>query len=687
MEAITGQRFKQSFKYIRAFIILSGLALMIIFLIYLSILGYAKLLGPPPLSVPKSSIFYSADGSVLGETNTSQKRYWVKLSDISPALVEATVSVEDQHFFEHGGFDPKRIAGAILADLHAMAKVQGASTITQQYARNLFLQHDKTWKRKLEEAFYTIRIEMNYSKEEILEGYLNTIYYGHGSYGVQAASKYYFGKAAENLTVAEASMLAGIPKGPSRYSPFVSEQNAKERQKIVLGAMQSNGYLNKNETVQAYSEQLDFKGQEEAADDQFAPYFQDAVKQALRTQLHLDERSIELGGLSIYTTLDANMQKEAEKNFEEVISKNTDIQGSLVSMNPKTGEVKAMVGGRDYSQSSFNRATQASRQPGSTMKPILYYAALEQGFTPSTQLRSELTTFTYDEGKSSYTPHNFNNQYADEDITMAQALALSDNVYAVKTHLFLKENSLINTARRFGIESPLSNVPSLALGTSGVKVLEMVNAYSMFANGGKKVEPIFISKVVNHKGEIIYEHTPAKEKVLDPDLAFEMTSLLTGMFDQKLNGYSSVTGSTIASQLTRPYAGKSGSTEYDSWMIGFTPQLVTGVWTGYDDSKKIVSSIEKRYSKSIWAGFMENALADQPVKKFKPSANVVGVYVNPASGKLATENCPVSRLTYYVKGTEPSEYCTEHLGDKHSKQEKHHKEKKVPWYKRIWGHE
>ncbi|MBM7690639.1 1A family penicillin-binding protein [Peribacillus deserti] len=687
MEAITGQRFKQSFKYIRAIIILSGLALMIVFVIYLSILGYAKLLGAPPLAVPKSSIYYSADGSVLGETNTAQKRYWVKLSDVSPALVKATVSVEDQHFFEHGGFDPKRIAGAVLADIHAMAKVQGASTITQQYARNLFLQHDKTWKRKLEEAFYTIRIEMNYSKEEILEGYLNTIYYGHGSYGVQAASKYYFGKDAKDLTLAEASLLAGIPKGPSRYSPFVSKENAKDRQKIVLGAMQSSGYLKKNAAVQAYSEPLEFKGEQESAADQFAPYFQDAVKQALRTQLHLDERSIELGGLSIYTTLDTKIQKQAESTFDTIISKSSDIQGSLVSMNPKTGEVKAMVGGRDYSQSSFNRATQASRQPGSTMKPILYYAALEQGFTPSTLLRSELTTFTYDNGKASYTPHNFNNQYAEDDITMAQALAMSDNVYAVKTHLFLEEGSLIKTARRFGIQSPLSNVPSLALGTSGVKVLEMVNAYSLFANGGKKVEPIFINKVVNHKGEVIYEHMPEKEKVLEPGLAFEMTSLLTGMFDKKLNGYSSVTGSTIASQLTRPYAGKSGSTEYDSWMVGYTPQLVTGVWTGYDDSKKIVSSTEKRYAKTIWAGFMESALGDQPVKKFKPPANVVGVYVNPASGKLATENCPVSRLMYYVKGTEPAEYCTEHLGDSHAKKEKHAKHKKVPWYKRIWGHE
>ncbi|WP_409290731.1 transglycosylase domain-containing protein [Peribacillus sp. SCS-37] len=686
MEAMTGQRFKQSMKIFRAIAILTGAGLAILFLIYLAVLGYAKLLGPPPLAVPKSTIFYSADGGEIGETNTNQKRYWVKLADISPYLAEAAISVEDQHFYKHGGFDPKRIAGAVLADVRAMSKVQGASTITQQYARNLFLHHEKTWKRKLEEAFYTIRIEMNYSKEQILEGYLNTIYYGHGSYGIQAASRYYFGKDARELTLAEASLLAGIPKGPYRYSPYMSLENAKNRQRIVLRAMNKTGYIKKEEIAAASAKNLKFKDQQQEKQENTAPYFQDAVKQALRTQLNLDERSIELGGFSVYTTLDPKLQELAEESFNSVFAPDSEIQGSLVSMNPRTGEVKALVGGRDYEKSPFNRAVQASRQPGSTMKPILYYAALEQGFTPSTKLRSELTTFTYDGGKSSYTPHNYNNQYADKDITLAQALALSDNVYAVKTHLFLKPNSLIGSARRFGISSPLSDVPSLALGTSGVKLTEMVNAYSHFANGGKEVRPIFIKKVVNHEGEVIYEYKHKKKQVLDADLAFEMTALLTGMFDSKLNGYASVTGSTIASNLTRPYAGKSGSTEYDSWMVGYTPQLVTGVWSGYDDSRKIQSSLEKGYTKKIWAGFMEDAMRGEPVKKFKPTEGVIGVYINPESGKLAAKGCPVKRFTYFIKGSEPTEYCTEHLKDGPAKAEKSHHKGKTPWYKRLWGH-
>ena len=254
MELIPSERFKRTTKYVRAFIILATIGLAILFVLLLSLLIYAKILGPPPLAVPQSTLYYSHDGNVIGESDNGQKRYWVGLDTISPELVQATVAVEDRQFYSHKGFDIKRIGGAILADIRAMSKVQGASTITQQYARNLFLDHDKTWSRKLNEAFYTIRLEMNYTKNEILEGYLNTIYYGHGAYGAQAASQYYFGKDAKDLTLPEASMLAGIPKGPSNYSPLDNLEKAKSRQKVVLQAMGTKEYISeadKEEAIQA----------------------------------------------------------------------------------------------------------------------------------------------------------------------------------------------------------------------------------------------------------------------------------------------------------------------------------------------------------------------------------------------------------------------------------------------------
>ncbi|MEH7074414.1 transglycosylase domain-containing protein [Neobacillus drentensis] len=685
MEIMTDQGFRKTIKYLRAVIIISLIGMVCMLILFLGILGYAKILGAPPLAVPQSTLFFADDGSLIGESNSGQKRYWVGLKDISPDLVAATISIEDKNFYEHHGFDFKRIVGAVLADVQALGKVQGASTITQQYARNLFLEHDKTWSRKLHEAFYTIRIEMNYSKKEILEGYLNTIYYGNGSYGVEAASQYYFGKKASDLNLAEASMLAGIPKGPGIYSPLASMEHAKSRQAIILKSMVKNHYITNKEAIDAAMRPVKIVGTHNVQKVKVAPYFQDAVRNALKNQLHLDDRTIALGGLKVYTTLNRKQQEAAESQVHKYVANLSEIQVGLVAIDPKNGYVKAMIGGRDYEKSSFNRAVQAIRQPGSTIKPLLYYAALEQGFTPSSTMRSEFTTFHFDDGQPDYTPHNFNNKYANGEITLAQALAVSDNIFAVKTHLFLGEETLIDTAKKFGLSSKMAQVPSLALGTSGVRVIEMANAYSLFANGGKKVSPTLITRVEDYNGHVIFEKENEAEKILDPAKAYVMTQMMTGIFDPKLNGYARVTGSTIMNDLTRPYAGKSGSTETDSWMIGYTPQLVTAVWAGYDMGKPIDLVAEKTYAKNIWANFMEEALNGKPVKSFKaPKEGVTGVYVDPENGKLATKDCPVRRYTYYVTGTEPTEYCTEHLKS-HEALPGEHKDtnKKVPWYKKI----
>jgi 1A family penicillin-binding protein len=659
MEVITNNRLRQTLKYIRALFLIGLFLLILVMVGMFGMFLYAKIEGPPPLSVPQSTIFYGADGTVIGENHYGQTRYWVPLESISPHLIDATISIEDKRFFEHHGFDYMRIAGAAIADLKAMAKVQGASTISQQYARNLFLEHEKTWKRKVIEALYTLRLEINYTKEQIIEGYLNTIYYGHGAYGIEAASHYYFDKQAKDLTLSEATLLAGIPKGPGHYSPIDHFDNAKKRQKVIVNSMIENKMITEEQAQHVLEEKLEPYGRFDIKRQNIAPYFQDAVKQALQSVTSLTDRTIEMGGLRVYTTLDPTLQAIAESRMESTIDPNSEIQASVVIIHPSTGEVKALIGGRNYSESQFNRATQARRQPGSTFKPFLYYTAVEQGFTPSTQLRSEYTTFQYGEG--TYSPSNYNDYYANDTITLAQAIALSDNVYAVKTHMSLGESALVDASRRLGISGKLPTVPSLALGTSTVRIVDMVNAYGILANGGKKIEPTFIKKIVDHNGEVIYEQSKTKEQILDKDAAFVTTHMMTGMFDEKLNDYTKVTGRTIMDQLTRVYAGKSGTTSTDSWMIGYSPNLVAGVWIGYDKDYTLDLTAEKKYAKTIWASIMEEALKDEPVHAFKPPSGVVGVYVNPDNGHLASESCPVVRLTYYVKGTEPTDYCQDHL--------------------------
>ena len=671
-------------KYKRLFFTtLFSCVLLFVFSLFIIIIA-AKIMGPPPVAVPQTSFFYANDDTVMGQSNGIQKRYNVSLEQISPYVKDATLSIEDQRFYHHHGFDIKRITGAIIADIKAMAKVQGASTITQQYARNLYLDHDKTWKRKLLEAMYTIRLEVNYSKNHILEGYLNTIYYGHGAYGIEAASRMYFNKTAKDLTLAEASMLAGVPKGPSLYSPYLKEARAKQRQSLILDEMVEQGYITKEQASSAKKEKLVFASLDTKEVAEVAPYFQDAVQASLLHDAGLDEQALQRGGLRIYTTLDPKLQAIAEQSIKDNIPETTDIQTALVSMNPKTGEVAALVGGKDYEASQFNRAIQAARQPGSTFKPFLYYAALEKGFTPATRLKSEYTVFTLGDGVSKYKPKNYKDYYADDFVTMAQALAVSDNVYAVKTNLFLGEDSLTKTAKQFGITSSLKDVPSLALGTSPVKPIEMVNAYSMFANGGKQIKPTFIRRVVDHEGNILYDAHLESKQVLDKNNTFVMEEMMTGMFNQKLSGYASVTGQSLLPKLSRTYAGKSGSTETDSWMIGFTPQLVTGVWVGYDKPKSISNPAEQGYAKKIWADTMEKGLDGQPKKEFKQPSDVVALDINPENGKIATKGCPTSVKMYFTKGTEPTEYCMDHVDDKEEFEKAGKEKKKDSWWKKYF---
>ncbi|MDE5414652.1 transglycosylase domain-containing protein [Alkalihalobacterium chitinilyticum] len=679
MEVIVKRRSRRKVSWFRRLFRFSLLLIVLSMLAAVLLLTYLKMEGAPVLQVSQTTRLLDANDVIIGESHQGQNRYWVPLEEISEQLLNATLSIEDRKFYDHYGFDPTRIAGAVVANVKSGGKAQGASTITQQYARNLYLTHDKTWKRKFNEALYALRLEMYYTKDEILEGYLNTIYYGHGAYGIEAAARHFFNKKASDLNLAEASLLAGIPKGPSYYSPQNDFERAKQRQELILRSMVQTGHITSAEAEAAKNKPLELAISEKEDTGAIGPYFQEYVRNLLIEEYNIDEALVEQGGLQIFTTLDRDMQAEAERWVEIELGPTEELQAALVAVDPRTGDVKALVGGRNYLQSPFNRATQARRSPGSTFKPFLYYAALEHGFTPSSTLLSEATTFTFDDGRPDYSPSNFNNNYANDFVTLLQALAFSDNIFAVKTHLFLDTETLVETAARFGINSRLENIPSLALGSNDVQLLELTNSYSSFTNGGKRVEPRFIRKVIDKTGQVIFEKEPVTEQILDPKLAFIMTDIMTAMFDRSINDYASVTGGSVAHLVNRPVAGKSGSTPFDSWMVGYTPQLVTGVWVGYDLEKRLNHATEGQIAKRIWAQFTEHALKDDLKLDFHKPPGVTGVYINPKNGLLATDECPVKRLTYFVSGTEPTEYCQAHMPEEPevemTEEEVHEKEK------------
>ncbi|MDL4839097.1 transglycosylase domain-containing protein [Aquibacillus rhizosphaerae] len=655
--------FKIKHKPLRWLIISSCSIVFLMVGFVMAIFVYAYSLGPPALTNEQNTVYYSDSGDVIGEERGPESRYWVDLNDMDSQLIEATLITEDRRFYEHSGFDLKRIIGAAIQDIRSMSMVQGASTITQQYARNLYLSHEKTWKRKLKEALYTIRLEMFYEKDELLEGYLNTIYYGHGAYGVEAASRYFFNTSADNLSIAEATLLAGIPKGPTYYSPFHHYQNAKDRQVQILNSLHKENLISKKEFYLASHEKMNLTEPENRSKKVIAPYFQDVVLQELQQLLNEDIEEIRSGGYQVYTTLNTENQQQLETSTNKTLDINTEMQVAGLAMDPKNGAIISLIGGRDHEKSQYNRAFQAKRMPGSSFKPFLYYAALENGYTATTSLMSKPTNFELADG-TVYQPSNYNGYYADKPITLAQAIALSDNVYAVKTNLFIQPEKLVDTARDFGITSKLRPVASLALGTESVSVQEMVAGYSMIANGGQSVTPHTIKKVTDSEGNVMYERPEKKsEPTLDPRNTFILTHLMTGMFDESLNGYMQVTGATIADQLSQNYAGKSGTTKTDSWMIGYSPSIVTGIWTGYDKNKPIEKINEQQYSKQIWASFMEKAHEDKPLQSFKVPEGIVGAYVDPISGDLATPYCKEQRLMYFVEGTEPNSYCSVHRPD------------------------
>lgn len=632
-------------KCLKVFIILIGLFIVGNICVY----TYAKLSPKIEIKNANSFMLFDSDNEVFFQGSGS--REWISLDDISPYLIEATINTEDKNFYKHIGFDYLRIIKAMAVNITSGTTSQGASTITQQYAKNLFLVFDKTWKRKWDEMWYTIEIESHYSKDEILEGYLNTINYGHGKYGIETASKYYFGKSAKDLTLAEAAMLTGIPKSPSNYSPFDNLEKATQRQQMILKNMYDDGVISEAEYNKALDEELKFIGEEEENELESVMYYQDAVIEELKSLKEIPESFLETGGLKVYTSLDMDAQKELEETVKNTMP-DSDLETASVMVNPNNGRVIALVGGKDYSKSEFNRAVNAKRQVGSTMKAFLYYAALENGFTASTTFTSEETTFTFNNDQT-YSPQNYNGTYGNKPISMATAIAYSENIYAVKTHMFLGEDTLVDMAKRLGITSKLDEVPSLALGTSEIGMLEMAGAYSAFANEGYKVTPHFITKVVDKEGNVLYEADEEKDLILNSSLTFILNNLLTATYDANFIDYNYPTAVNLASRMTHKYSLKSGTTNTDNWYIGYNKDIVTAVWCGYDDSRDLKSS-EYKYAQNIWLNTMESYMKDKDEAWYSQPENVVGVLVNPITGKPAVDSDEKKIIEYYVKGTEPS---------------------------------
>ncbi len=677
---------------------------------------------------------YASDGSLQGEFYT-ERRYVVPLSNLPPHLIKAFLAAEDVRFYEHGGVDFLGVVRALLKNIQAGEIVQGGSTITQQVVKSLLLTPERTWIRKLKEAILAYRIDQTLSKDEILFLYLNQIYFGAGAYGVEAAARTYFDKNARDLTLAEAGLLAGLPKAPSRFSPTHNLQAAKERQRYVLQRMLDSGLATSGDVQKALAEPLKLSRPKHWTLKDLS-YFTEEVRRQLESRYGKDGLYKE--GLTVYTTLDPKAQTIAEKALDQglreldkrhrryrglhanipreewdrtvkvlserngslapntiagalvmqydaktktcllhlgsaygklppsgwewtrssssragkmfrvgdiirvrldkreedgswstVLEQDPGMEGALMAMVPDTGQVLCMVGGRDFEKSQFNRCTQAIRQPGSSFKPIIYAAALDRGYNEASILVD--SPFVRDDHslRGPWKPANYDRQFWGP-ITLRKALVNSRNVVTVKLLDEIGTSYAISFARRLGITSQLTPTLALALGASGVTLSELLTAYTPFANLGERADPYLIEKVYDRKGNLMEEHRPRREKVISPQTAYIMTHILQGVVEEG-------TGKK-ARELGRPAAGKTGTTNElkDAWFVGYTPDLIAGVWIGYDDHNLSLGKGETggRAACPIWLYFMQEILKDQPIQAFKIPSGVVLAKMDPNSGYI-----------------------------------------------------
>ncbi len=630
------------------FLVKSFIFLFISFVVILvGLYTYAYLSPKLDLKTSGSLYLYDNKGELLYQGSRSNE--WANLEDINENLINAVIAVEDKNFYNHHGFDYLRIAKAMATNIKKKSIVQGASTISQQYIKNLYLDFDKTWKRKIEEAFLTLELEVHYDKNDILEGYLNTINYGQGNMGIVNAASYYFNKKPSELSLEEAIILAGIPKNPGNYNPVSNYDAAIKRAWVVAKAMLNNNYIDEETYNSLFQNKIEIYGQVKNNNLQMIMYYQEAVLNELSNIKEVPSSLVNAGGLKIYTNLDLEMQKNMEENILSNKA-NDDIQVASVIVDPNTGAIKALTGGMDYAKSQYNRALKSKRQVGSTMKPFLYYAALENNMTMSSTFRSEETTFNLSNGKT-YTPGNAGNLYASKEITMAAALALSDNIYAIKTNLFLGIDKMIEVAKRTGIKTNLDEVASLPLGTSEINILDYATGYTTLASGGFKKDLYFIEKIEDLDGNILYEHESYDNLVINPNYTYILNEMMNTTTNDAYVDYTTPTALNIASSLTHKYALKTGSTNTDYWIVGYNKDALVMMWMGYDNNLNVDNKV-RNSAKKTWASTIEFALKDIDTSWYETPKNVVALPLDAVSGKVTNDQNKAA-LYYYVKGTEP----------------------------------
>ncbi len=604
-----------------------------------------------------TSRVYSDDNKLLAEFYLENRRP-VVLGDVPEVLIKALIATEDTRFYSHPGIDYRGIMRALYRNIRAGKIQEGGSTLTQQLAKVLFLTPERSYTRKLKEMALALRIEQRYTKQEILSFYLNQIYFGSGAYGVEAAAQIYFGKSVKNLNIAECALLAGLPRSPKYYSPFKSPDNARRRRAYVLSRMVAAGVIT---TLQAEeAREIPLPVQSAANTGGPAPYFVEYVRQ--KVEERFGSSILYTGGLNIYTSMNDELQSYAEEVVADGIAKiearrrsrpaGSPLQAALIAIEPSTGHIRAMVGGREFGKSQFNRALQALRQPGSAFKPIIYAAAIERGYGASDLLDDSPLTIKVDRNKT-WSPENFTHTYQGT-VTFQQALSQSLNVPTIRLLEKVGVDETIRYARKLGISTSLTRYLSLALGSSDVTLCELTSSYAVFADHGIKIGPISILMITDSAGKVLYVNDTVPEQVIKPETAYLTTYLLKGAIERG-TGWK-------ARELGRPAAGKTGTTnDYrDAWFIGYVPSLVVGVWVGFDGQESIgPRETGARTALPIWLAFMKKSLADQSPEDFTVPNDILFRQIDPTTGLLSTENCRLSIRQAFLPGTEPRRYCDE----------------------------